>query len=50
KLEELYSHSTLSKTPAQQPPGQSSSVRKYVEVGKFGLKEEVERLKRDKMF
>lgn len=34
--------------PAQQPPGQSSSVGACVEVGKFGLEEEVERLKRDK--
>ncbi|XP_050234207.1 heat shock factor protein HSF8 [Mercurialis annua] len=32
----------------QQPPGQSSSVGACVEVGKFGLEEEVERLKRDK--
>ncbi|KAK7307322.1 hypothetical protein VNO77_40270 [Canavalia gladiata] len=34
--------------PVQQPPGQSSSVGACVEVGKFGLEEEVERLKRDK--
>ncbi|XP_020203073.1 heat shock factor protein HSF8 [Cajanus cajan] len=34
--------------PAQQPHGQSSSVGACVEVGKFGLEEEVERLKRDK--
>ncbi|QCD90805.1 heat shock transcription factor 4 [Vigna unguiculata] len=33
---------------AQQPNGQSSSVGACVEVGKFGLEEEVERLKRDK--
>ncbi|XP_022643090.1 heat shock factor protein HSF8 isoform X2 [Vigna radiata var. radiata] len=33
---------------AQQPHGQSSSVGACVEVGKFGLEEEVERLKRDK--
>ncbi|KAF2290251.1 hypothetical protein GH714_005350 [Hevea brasiliensis] len=33
---------------AQQPQGQSSSVGACVEVGKFGLEEEVERLKRDK--
>ncbi|KAL5065823.1 hypothetical protein RYX36_027560, partial [Vicia faba] len=45
---ELYSHSTLSKIPAQQPLGQSSSVRTCVEVGKLGLEEEVEQLKRDK--
>ncbi|XP_059306937.1 heat shock factor protein HSF8-like [Lycium ferocissimum] len=32
----------------QQPPGQSASVGACVEVGKFGLEEEVERLKRDK--
>ncbi|XP_042487889.1 heat stress transcription factor A-1-like isoform X2 [Macadamia integrifolia] len=32
----------------QQPQGQSSSVGACVEVGKFGLGEEVERLKRDK--
>ncbi|XP_011028139.1 PREDICTED: heat shock factor protein HSF8-like [Populus euphratica] len=32
----------------QQPPGQNSSVAACVEVGKFGLEEEVERLKRDK--
>ncbi|XP_042504174.1 heat stress transcription factor A-1-like [Macadamia integrifolia] len=32
----------------QQPQGQSSSVGACVEVGKFGLEEEVERLKRDK--
>ncbi|KAJ9555196.1 hypothetical protein OSB04_009810 [Centaurea solstitialis] len=32
----------------QQPPGQSHSVGACVEVGKFGLEEEVERLKRDK--
>ncbi|XAR54788.1 hypothetical protein NMG60_11030086 [Bertholletia excelsa] len=32
----------------QQPHGQSSSVGACVEVGKFGLEEEVERLKRDK--
>ncbi|XP_065879765.1 heat shock factor protein HSF8 isoform X2 [Euphorbia lathyris] len=31
-----------------QPPQQSSSVGACVEVGKFGLEEEVERLKRDK--
>lgn len=31
-----------------QPHGQSSSVGACVEVGKFGLEEEVERLKRDK--
>ncbi|XAR70655.1 hypothetical protein NMG60_11027574 [Bertholletia excelsa] len=31
-----------------QPPAQSSSVGACVEVGKFGLEEEVERLKRDK--
>ncbi|KAJ4957399.1 hypothetical protein NE237_024510 [Protea cynaroides] len=31
-----------------QPQGQSSSVGACVEVGKFGLEEEVERLKRDK--
>nr|GMC83028.1 heat shock factor protein HSF8-like [Ipomoea batatas] len=34
--------------PQQQPQGQSSSVGACVEVGKFGLEEEVERLKRDK--
>ncbi|XP_028754642.1 heat shock factor protein HSF8-like [Neltuma alba] len=33
---------------AQQSHGQSSSVGPCVEVGKFGLEEEVERLKRDK--
>ena len=33
---------------AQQPHGQSSSVGACVEVGKFGLEEEVERLQRDK--
>lgn len=33
---------------AQQPHGQSSSVGACVEVGKFGLEEEVEILKRDK--
>ncbi|KAI3855673.1 hypothetical protein MKX03_030530 [Papaver bracteatum] len=32
----------------QQPQGQSSSVGACVEVGKFGLEEEIERLKRDK--
>lgn len=32
----------------QQPHGQSSKVGACVEVGKFGLEEEVERLKRDK--
>uniref|UniRef100_A0A5B6Z773 Heat stress transcription factor n=1 Tax=Davidia involucrata TaxID=16924 RepID=A0A5B6Z773_DAVIN len=32
----------------QQPHGQSQSVAACVEVGKFGLEEEVERLKRDK--
>lgn len=32
----------------QQPHGQNSSVGACVEVGKFGLEEEVERLKRDK--
>ncbi|KAK8266340.1 hypothetical protein V6Z12_D12G239800 [Gossypium hirsutum] len=32
----------------QQPHGQSSSMGACVEVGKFGLEEEVERLKRDK--
>lgn len=32
----------------QQPHGQNSSVAACVEVGKFGLEEEVERLKRDK--
>ncbi|KAJ4951064.1 hypothetical protein NE237_027896 [Protea cynaroides] len=32
----------------QQPQGQSSSIGACVEVGKFGLEEEVERLKRDK--
>ncbi|KAL0326652.1 UNVERIFIED_CONTAM: Heat shock factor protein HSF8 [Sesamum angustifolium] len=32
----------------QQPNGQSSAVGPCVEVGKFGLEEEVERLKRDK--
>ncbi|XP_010276853.1 PREDICTED: heat shock factor protein HSF8 [Nelumbo nucifera] len=32
----------------QQPQGQSTSVGACVEVGKFGLEEEVERLKRDK--
>lgn len=32
----------------QQPNGQSSSIGACVEVGKFGLEEEVERLKRDK--
>nr|XP_017228635.1 PREDICTED: heat shock factor protein HSF8-like isoform X1 [Daucus carota subsp. sativus] len=32
----------------QQPHGQSSTVGACVEVGKFGLEEEVERLKRDK--
>ncbi|KAL6566161.1 Heat shock factor protein [Orobanche gracilis] len=32
----------------QQPSGQSSAVGACVEVGKFGLEEEVERLKRDK--
>lgn len=34
--------------PQQQPHGQSPSVGPCVEVGKFGLEEEVERLKRDK--
>lgn len=34
--------------PPQQPHGQSSSVGACVEVGTFGLEEEVERLKRDK--
>ncbi|KAJ0779653.1 putative transcription factor HSF-type-DNA-binding family [Helianthus annuus] len=34
--------------PAQQPHQQTSSVGACVEVGKFGLEEEVERLKRDK--
>ncbi|KAK6146457.1 hypothetical protein DH2020_020326 [Rehmannia glutinosa] len=34
--------------PQQQPNGQSSTVGACVEVGKFGLEEEVERLKRDK--
>ncbi|XP_057511804.1 heat shock factor protein HSF8-like [Actinidia eriantha] len=34
--------------PPQQPHAQSSSVGACVEVGKFGLEEEVERLKRDK--
>ncbi|XP_059640444.1 heat shock factor protein HSF8 [Cornus florida] len=33
---------------SQQPHAQSSSVTACVEVGKFGLEEEVERLKRDK--
>ncbi|XP_044503710.1 heat shock factor protein HSF8-like [Mangifera indica] len=33
---------------SQQPHGQNSSVGACVEVGKFGLEEEVERLKRDK--
>ncbi|KAK4261469.1 hypothetical protein QN277_004461 [Acacia crassicarpa] len=33
---------------SQQSPGQSSSVGPCVEVGKFGLEEEVEQLKRDK--
>lgn len=33
---------------SQQPHGQSSAVGACVEVGKFGLEEEVERLKRDK--
>ncbi|KAK7366959.1 hypothetical protein VNO80_08963 [Phaseolus coccineus] len=33
---------------AQQPHGQSSSLGACVEVGKFGLEEEVERLQRDK--
>ncbi|XP_074328938.1 heat shock factor protein HSF8 [Apium graveolens] len=33
---------------SQQPHGQSSSVGACVEVGTFGLEEEVERLKRDK--
>ncbi|PSR93558.1 Heat shock factor protein [Actinidia chinensis var. chinensis] len=37
-----------SNQPPQQPHGQSSSVGACVEVGKFGLEEEVERLKRDK--
>ncbi|CAN6486558.1 unnamed protein product [Victoria cruziana] len=32
----------------QQPQGQSASVSACVEVGKFGLEEEIERLKRDK--
>ncbi|CAL5436425.1 unnamed protein product [Camellia sinensis] len=32
----------------QQPHGQSASIAACVEVGKFGLEEEVERLKRDK--
>ncbi|XP_058084885.1 heat stress transcription factor A-1 [Magnolia sinica] len=32
----------------QQPQGQNASVGACVEVGKFGLEEEVERLKRDK--
>ncbi|XP_068650518.1 heat stress transcription factor A-1-like [Aristolochia californica] len=32
----------------QQPQGQSPSVGACVEVGKFGLEEEIERLKRDK--
>ncbi|XP_026416633.1 heat shock factor protein HSF8-like [Papaver somniferum] len=32
----------------QQPQGQSSSVSACVEVGKFGLEEEIERLQRDK--
>ncbi|KAF2305055.1 hypothetical protein GH714_001396 [Hevea brasiliensis] len=34
--------------PVQKPHGQNSSVGACVEVGKFGLEEEVERLKRDK--
>ncbi|KAL8201237.1 hypothetical protein R6Q57_012576 [Mikania cordata] len=34
--------------PPQQPHQQTSSVGACVEVGKFGLEEEVERLKRDK--
>ncbi|CDP13069.1 unnamed protein product [Coffea canephora] len=34
--------------PQQQPHAQSPSVGPCVEVGKFGLEEEVERLKRDK--
>ncbi|KAI7994821.1 Heat shock factor protein HSF8 [Camellia lanceoleosa] len=34
--------------PPQQPHGQSTPVGACVEVGKFGLEEEVERLKRDK--
>ncbi|KAM0000783.1 putative transcription factor HSF-type-DNA-binding family [Helianthus debilis subsp. tardiflorus] len=33
---------------SQLPHGQTSSVNRCVEVGKFGLEEEVERLKRDK--
>ncbi|KAI3865533.1 hypothetical protein MKX03_019685 [Papaver bracteatum] len=36
------------KKQQQQPPGQSSSVGACVEVGKFGLEEEIEILKRDK--
>eukprot|EP00252_Welwitschia_mirabilis_P000794 TRINITY_DN1076_c0_g1_i1.p1 TRINITY_DN1076_c0_g1~~TRINITY_DN1076_c0_g1_i1.p1 ORF type:complete len:513 (+),score=95.43 TRINITY_DN1076_c0_g1_i1:836-2374(+) len=35
-------------TQPQQQQGQSSSVGACVEVGKFGLEEEIERLKRDK--
>ncbi|CAK7356089.1 unnamed protein product [Dovyalis caffra] len=40
-------HGHASQQP-QQPHGQNSSVGACVEVGKFGLEEEVERLKRDK--
>jgi len=39
---------THSHTQPQQQQGQSSSVGACVEVGKFGLEEEIERLKRDK--
>lgn len=39
---------THSHTQPQQQQGQSASVSACVEVGKFGLEEEIERLKRDK--
>ncbi|GLJ11942.1 hypothetical protein SUGI_0180660 [Cryptomeria japonica] len=39
---------THSHTQTQQQQGQASSVGACVEVGKFGLEEEIERLKRDK--
>ncbi|KAM7256124.1 hypothetical protein ACFE04_011865 [Oxalis oulophora] len=41
-------HGGQSAQQSQQPHGQSSSVNACVEVGKFGLEEEVGRLKRDK--
>ncbi|KAI3856009.1 hypothetical protein MKW92_026527 [Papaver armeniacum] len=43
----LRGQNTLQKQQ-EQPQGQSSSVSACVEVGKFGLEEEIERLNRDK--